>query len=91
MHPKFEDASVKQTAPANALTPPTSEDMNNKAEDSGSELSDIEMDDEDTEEITPDHYYDGGRIPVFKPVRHALLVHYFCDHIFRLRLCSAKA
>lgn len=24
---------------------------------------------EDEEEITPDHYYDGGKIPVFKPVR----------------------
>lgn len=54
-------------APASALTPPTSEDMNNKAEDNSSDLSDLEMDSDAEEEITPDHYYDGGKIPVFKP------------------------
>lgn len=68
VHQDIKDAAAKPTAPANALTPPTSEDMNTKADDSGSELSDIDMDDEDAEEITPDHYYDGGKIPVFKPV-----------------------
>lgn len=59
------------TAPVNALTPPTSEDMNSKMDDGSSdlsELSDLE-DDDDEEEIVPDHYYDGGKIPVFKPVR----------------------
>lgn len=59
------------TAPANALTPPTSEDMNSKMDDGSSdlsELSDLE-DEDDEEEIVPDHYYDGGKIPVFKPVR----------------------
>lgn len=59
------------TAPVNALTPPTSEDMNSKMDDGSSdlsELSDIENDDDDEEEIVPDHYYDGGKIPVFKPV-----------------------
>ncbi|EME48296.1 hypothetical protein DOTSEDRAFT_51495 [Dothistroma septosporum NZE10] len=53
-----------------ALTPPTSEDMNDAKKDSDeSDLSDLDLDDED-EEITPDHYWDeenGGRIPVFKP------------------------
>ena len=50
-----------------ALTPPASEDTN-KHNDSGSELSDLELDGEFSEEIQPDHYYEGGKIPVFKPV-----------------------
>lgn len=42
-----------------------------------SELSDLELDpkngaapasEEEDEEIEPDHYYGGGKIPVFKPV-----------------------
>ncbi|KAF2145981.1 uncharacterized protein K452DRAFT_294599 [Aplosporella prunicola CBS 121167] len=51
-----------------ALTPPTSEDMN-KREGSSSELSELELDDDDEDigEIEPDHYWDGGKIPVFKP------------------------
>lgn len=53
-----------------ALTPPTSEDMD-KRERSSSELSELE-DDEDEEEIEPDHYFEGGKIPVFKPVRFVL-------------------
>ena len=51
-----------------ALTPPTSED-NNLKDGSSSELSDLELDDDDIGEIEPDHYYDGGKVPVFKPVR----------------------
>ena len=55
------------------LTPPASEEAD-KQYDSGSELSDLELDSEekldDNGEIEPDHYYDGGKIPVFKPVRH---------------------
>jgi hypothetical protein len=53
-----------------ALTPPTSEDMDKK-DGSSSELSDLELDDDDDDdwEIEPDHYWDGGKIPVFKPVR----------------------
>ena len=50
------------------LTPPASEEAD-KHDDSGSELSDLEGEVEDAGEIIPDHYYDGGRIPVFKPVR----------------------
>lgn len=48
-----------------ALTPPTSEDMD-KRERSSSELSELEDDDAD-EDIEPDHYFEGGKIPVFKP------------------------
>lgn len=57
--------------PANALTPPTSEEMNQdeaKKEHDESDLSDLDLDlDEDDEDIEPDHYWDGGKIPVFKP------------------------
>lgn len=66
-----------------ALTPPTSESTGKKDddEDSGSELSELEPEEsveepapapkikeEEDEEIVPDHYYEGGKIPVFKPV-----------------------
>lgn len=59
---------MDHTKPTNALTPPTSEEMNHesKQEDDDSELSDLDMED-DGEEIVPDHYWDGGKIPVFKP------------------------
>lgn len=59
------------------LTPPASEGTD-KHYDSGSELSELdaetiekteEKDNYDEEEIEPDHYYEGGKIPVFKPVR----------------------
>ena len=76
VHIKTED----NTKPA--LTPPTSESTKDNHDDSGSELSDLEPeeapklepvedqkeDDDDDAEIVPDHYYDGGKIPVFKPV-----------------------
>ena len=66
-----------------ALTPPTSESTGKKGDDddSGSELSELEPEEpveepaaapeikeEDDGEIVPDHYYEGGKIPVFKPV-----------------------
>lgn len=60
MEPK---AEIKAT-----LTPPASEEAD-KGDDSGSELSDLDLELEDNGEILPDHYYDGGKIPVFKPVR----------------------
>lgn len=50
------------------LTPPASEEAD-KGDDSGSDLSDLDIEPEDNGEILPDHYYDGGKIPVFKPVR----------------------
>lgn len=52
--------------PKAALTPPTSEDNDPKREERmSSELSDIDSD--DGEDIEPDHYWEGGKIPVFKP------------------------
>ncbi|KAJ8105904.1 hypothetical protein OPT61_g9895 [Boeremia exigua] len=52
--------------PKAALTPPTSEDNDPKrAERMSSELSEIDSD--DGEDIEPDHYWEGGKIPVFKP------------------------
>lgn len=65
-----------------ALTPPTSENTDKKDEDSDSELSELEPEIEEPgvepkmepktekveEEIVPDHYYEGGKVPVFKPV-----------------------
>ena len=67
-------SDVKQTTetdntrPASALTPPTSEEFNHevKVENEDSDLSDLEMSD-DEEEVEPDHYWDDGKIPVFKP------------------------
>jgi hypothetical protein len=53
--------------PKAALTPPTSEDNDKRDERMSSELSDIDSD--DGEDIEPDHYFEGGKIPVFKPVR----------------------
>lgn len=55
-------------APKSALTPPTSEEWNQKREDS-SDLSDAQEDIDDGVEIKPDHYWEGGKVPVFKPVR----------------------
>ena len=75
VHIKMEEEHNKP-----ALTPPTSEGTKGNHEDSGSELSDIGPEDvpmkqaspdtapQDNQEILPDHYYDDGRIPVFKPV-----------------------
>jgi len=62
------DASSSLPTSKAALTPPTSEDMD-KRDRSSTELSDLELDDGgDIGEVEPDHYYEGGKIPVFKPV-----------------------
>jgi hypothetical protein len=58
---------LDDAAPKAALTPPTSEDNDKRDERMSSELSDIDSD--DGEDIEPDHYFEGGKIPVFKPVR----------------------
>ena len=62
------DGELKKESKS-TLTPPASEEAD-KHNDSGSELSDLEAEaeSEDNGEIVPDHYYDGGKIPVFKPV-----------------------
>ena len=71
-------AKTDDTATKAALTPPTSEDNDKRDERMSSELSDIDSD--DGEDIEPDHYFEGGKIPVFKPVRmelrNSLLVAY---------------
>ena len=70
---------INQANSIPALTPPTSENTDKKDDESGSELSDLEPEEfpEDhrvhpdikvEEEIIPDHYYEGGKVPVFKPV-----------------------
>lgn len=53
--------------PKSTLTPPASEEAD-KHDDSGSELSELELESDDNVEIVPDHYYEGGKVPVFKPV-----------------------
>ena len=78
------DVKMEEENSKPALTPPTSEGTKGNREDSGSELSDLEPEEapklepklepkvepkvEQIEEIVPDHFYEGGRIPVFKPV-----------------------
>lgn len=61
----------EEDKPADRIpTPPTSEDMN-KQDDQSSELSELEDNDIELDDVKPDHYWDeenGGRIPVFKPV-----------------------
>lgn len=62
---------------AASITPPNSaEGKKNVSEGVPSELSDLDLDNHAEapsveaveEDIEPDHYYEGGRIPVFKPV-----------------------
>ncbi|KAF2772285.1 hypothetical protein EJ03DRAFT_348668 [Teratosphaeria nubilosa] len=89
--------------PTNALTPPTSEEMNHDAKHDAdeSELSDIDdidieapepvqeqqrepeqMEEDDEEEIEPDHYWDGGKIPVFMPTMNQFRdFKRFCERI----------
>ena len=56
------------------LTPPASDEADKHDDDgSGSELSDLDMEPEDNGDIVPDHYYEGGKVPVFKPVRDPLI------------------
>ena len=66
--PKDVDSKVE---PKPTLTPPASEEAD-RLDDSGSELSELELEPEEKPaedgEIEPDHYYEGGKIPVFKPV-----------------------
>jgi hypothetical protein len=55
-----------------ALTPPHSGHGADDKDGSSSELSEPlpvdEEEEEDIGDIEPDHYWDGGKIPVFKPV-----------------------
>lgn len=64
------NAAGKPTEP---VTPPPSDESSKGRDSHVSELSDLELEDEEEEEdIEPDHYYDGGKIPVFKPVSRSL-------------------
>lgn len=80
------DAEHKPT-----LTPPASEEAD-KQYDSGSELSELELEPEDKledgGEIEPDHYYDGGKIPVFKPVSSAHRSYF--DHSYQPKRCMFR-
>ena len=60
------DANVKDESKS-TLTPPASEEADQHG-DSGSDLSDLDVELDDHGAVTPDHYYDGGKVPVFKPV-----------------------
>ena len=64
--PSTEDVPIKEE-PKSTLTPPASEEAG-KHEDSSSELTDLDMDKDDIEEIEPAYYYEGGKVPVFTPV-----------------------
>ena len=82
------DVKIEEDHSKPALTPPTSEGTKGNRDDSGSELSDLEPEDspklepkpepkvepqvQQVEEIVPDHYYEGGKVPVFKPVSESL-------------------
>lgn len=82
--PRFESLAGAPTTDAASITPPHS--VNGKAEGVPSELSDLELDPKATaapdatppkeDEIEPDHYYGGGKIPVFKPVSWITLALY---------------
>ena len=53
------------------LTPPNSDDAGKRQELDSSDLSDLDMDDDEDEDIgdiEPAEYWDGGRIPIFRPV-----------------------
>lgn len=65
LSPASEEAVKVESKPT--LTPPASEEAD-QHDESGSDLSDLEGDGDDIDEIVPDHYYEGGKIPVFKPV-----------------------
>ncbi|KAL4956744.1 hypothetical protein BDW69DRAFT_70480 [Aspergillus filifer] len=79
--PLFEQSAGGPATVAASITPPHSVNGKKDVVDGGahSELSDLELDSskaaaaqesaplEDEEEIEPDHYYGGGKIPVFKP------------------------
>ncbi|KAF2660831.1 hypothetical protein K491DRAFT_725165 [Lophiostoma macrostomum CBS 122681] len=60
------ERNEETTNPKPALTPPTSEDMDNRKERLSSELSELDSDD-DVEDIEPAYYFEGGKIPVFQP------------------------
>ena len=72
--PSMGDTPIKMEPDSKTtLTPPASEEAD-KLGDVSSELSELDFDLDDIGDIEPDHYYEGGRIPVFKPVRNAIYI-----------------
>ncbi|KAI9657061.1 MAG: hypothetical protein M1821_003227 [Bathelium mastoideum] len=72
MHETIEGQQLPKepSVPAENLTPPASEEDMDKAAAASSDLSDVEADDEnddDIGEVEPDHYWEDGKVPVFKP------------------------
>ncbi|GAT28461.1 jumonji family transcription factor [Aspergillus luchuensis] len=80
--PLFDPIAGAPATDAASITPPQSVNGKKEVPDGvPSELSDLELDpnvngaqeipsvEADDEEIEPDHYYGGGKIPVFKPFR----------------------
>ncbi|KAL2828407.1 hypothetical protein BDW59DRAFT_49078 [Aspergillus cavernicola] len=78
--PPFDSIAGRPTTDAASITPPHSINGKQEAPDGvSSELSDLELDskatgaqeaisvEDEEEEIEPDHYYGGGKIPVFRP------------------------
>lgn len=59
-----------EQVPGAPVTPPATEGSSKGHGSNASDLSDLELEEDDEEEIVPDHYYDGGKIPVFRPVSH---------------------
>lgn len=63
---KDEEKIIKQEERVAILTPPASEE-NEKSRTYSSDLSDLEIDEEEIGNIEPAYYYEGGKIPVFEP------------------------
>ena len=79
--PHGDNVTVKEE-PKSALTPPASEEAG-KNDDSMSDLSELDMEQEDIGDIEPAYYYEEGKIPVFTPVSQAKILQ-------RIRCSCAK-
>ena len=66
--PTTEPVMIREEEAKSTLTPPASEEAKNA--DSSSDLSDMDIDQDDIGEIEPAYYYEGGKVPVFTPVSH---------------------
>jgi hypothetical protein len=79
------------------LTPPTSDDAGKREELESSDLSDVEMnnapapadedDDADIGDVEPAEYWDGGRIPIFRPVSWRMYPEAGDKRISRVEAC----
>ncbi|KAI9831229.1 MAG: hypothetical protein M1819_005157 [Sarea resinae] len=91
-------ATAKESSPMEkkpTLTPPSSGEAEQMADDSSSDLTDIDLSDnegnddnesnEDIGEIEPAEYWQGGNIPIFRPVRAHRAVIKLLQHVARRR------